>query len=117
MKSPHFDDLEDEGLSDIHLLDTYVHFAVRRFKWSIPAIRDTNDRDFFACVRIEEKRLEEEKKEYDKQMKNSKGHTGGSMPSAGNRSNYKPVDLGDDSAPAEDENMLDLFNRLRGDDS
>jgi len=109
-----FDDIDEDKLSEIRILDTFVHFAAKQFRWSVPDIRETLDVDFFNCVLIEERSLEDEKKEYEKANRRSGHSGGGSMPRAGS-SNSKPVDIGEDNAPPEDRGMVEMFNRLRGD--
>lgn len=87
-------------------MDTYVHFAARRFRWSIPDIRNTWDNEFFAVIRLEEEAIEREKKELDK---SNKGHTGGKTynPNSGSHKQYYPeIELEDDPA------MMDLYDQL-----
>lgn len=58
--------------------------------------------------------MEDEKKEYDKSTKQS-GHSGGSSMPRASKGTTRPVDIGEAEAPPEDQGMLEMFNRARGD--
>ena len=108
--------MDEDKLRDVRLLDTFIHFAAKRFRWSPPDIRETWDNEFFSCVLLEEKAIEEERKEYEKDKKKG-GHSGGSMPKASKAgSTINPVDIGESSAPPEDKSVLDWFNRARAEE-
>lgn len=94
-----------EGIKPIH---SYVHFAARRFKWSIPEIRDTYDDDFFPVIRLEEEALEVERKAHNKgSKKGSDGHTGGVSSDGVNTVEHIPDPEYEDSPE-----MENLYNNL-----